>query len=96
MGQAASLRADSFQSAHEYLGRRLGLFASGAITLVAAATAVHRVLDDGPPTPIVQHDPSAVDTDAGTRRIKMSMHLTSHEDRLSLTLAACAELSQLA
>ena len=45
MVRGAHLSTDSFQSAHDYLGRRLGLFTSGAITIVAAATAVHRVLD---------------------------------------------------
>ncbi|MFC5665980.1 hypothetical protein ACFP3U_23755 [Kitasatospora misakiensis] len=194
MAQAASLSTDPFQSAHEYLARKLALFASGAITLVAAATAIHRVLgvgrtvfkvecanrwspttrsyighraqpiyiaaagdtgdtaaeiravdrairtaarhcphdpdavqalieeagadtsiffndlralatdpaphtprpdladaflhpDDEPPAmPLIHHDPNTVDS--GPHRIKMAMHLTSHEDRLTLSLAA--------
>ncbi|WP_217208432.1 hypothetical protein [Streptomyces sp. AC550_RSS872] len=45
MVRGAHLSTDSFQSAHDYLGGRLGLFTSGAITMVAAATAMHRVLD---------------------------------------------------
>ncbi|MBR7836099.1 hypothetical protein KDL01_22675, partial [Actinospica durhamensis] len=46
--QSAHLSTDAFQSAHDYLSRKLGLFASGAITLVAAATALREQL--GPPT----------------------------------------------
>lgn len=45
MVRGARLSTDSFESAHDYLGHRLGLFTSSAITMVAAATAVHRVLD---------------------------------------------------
>lgn len=44
MTRHAHLIADAFESAHDYLGRRFGLFTSGAITMVAAATAMHRVL----------------------------------------------------
>ncbi|WP_369174930.1 hypothetical protein AB5J49_46655 [Streptomyces sp. R28] len=45
MVRGAHLSTDSYQSAHDYLENRLGLFTSGAITMVAAATALHRVLD---------------------------------------------------
>ena len=44
--QSAHLSTEAFQSAHDYLGRRLGLFASGAITLVATAAALRRALGD--------------------------------------------------
>lgn len=44
MTRGARLATDSFKSAHDYLEHRLGLFTSGATTLVAAATALHRVL----------------------------------------------------
>lgn len=53
--------------------------------MVAAATALHRMLD-APPTPLEHHDPRPIG--AGSHRVQAMIHLASFGDRLHLSLEA--------